>query len=150
MNYARLALAAVVATVVDGVYGFVVYGNIISAEFGKYPAIYRSAESQSAYLPGMFVGILFAMFVASYLYAKGYEGGNGLQEGMRFGVLVGLVMVGYVSGVNYAIMNIGKRMAGYYALAGLVEWVVVGMAIGFIYRPATPAPARIRPAGAGV
>jgi hypothetical protein len=85
-------------------------------------------------------------FVASYLYAKGYEGGNGLQEGMRFGVLIGLVMVGYVAGVNYAIMNIGRRMAAAYALAGLVEWVVVGMAIGFVYRPV----AKVRAAGAGV
>lgn len=150
MNYGRLALAAVAATVVDGVYGFLVYGNIISGEFARYPAIYRSSETQTAYLPVMFLGIFFAMLVASYLYAKGYEGGNGLQEGMRFGVLVGLVMVGYVAGVNYAIMNIGRRMALYYALAGLVEWVVVGMTIGFVYRAARPIAAKIRAAGAGV
>ena len=150
MNYGRLASAAVAATIVDAVYGFIVYGNIISGEFARYPAIYRSTASQNAYLPGMFVGILFAMLVASYLYAKGYEGGSGLQEGMRFGVLVGLVMVGYVAGVNYAIMNIGKRLAVYYALAGLVEWVVVGMAIGFVYRPAAPVAAKVRVAGAGV
>jgi len=146
MNYGRLALAAVAATVVDGVYGFVVYGNILSGEFARYPAIYRSSETQTPFLPLMFAGILFAMLVASYLYAKGYEGGNGLQEGMRFGVLIGLVMVGYVAGVNYAIMNIGRRMAAAYALAGLVEWVVVGMAIGFIYHPV----AKVRAAAAGV
>jgi hypothetical protein len=146
MNYGRLALAAIAATFVDAVYGFVVYGNIISSEFARYPAIYRSTETQTAYLPAMFAGLLFAMLVASYLYAKGYEGGSGLQEGMRFGVLVGLVMVGYVAGVNYATMNIGKRLAAYYALAGLVEWVVVGMAIGFVYHPA----AKVRAAGAGV
>jgi hypothetical protein len=139
MNYGRLVLAAVVATVVDGLYGFVVYGNIIGSEFARYPAIYRSTETQTAFLPLMLAGILFTMLVAAYLYAKGYEGGSGMQEGMRFGVLVGLLMVGYVAGVNYAIMNIGKRMAAYYALAGLVEWTVVGIAIGSIY---TPAPAR--------
>jgi len=150
MNYGRLVLAAVAATVVDAVYGFAVYGRVISGEFAKYPAIYRSGESQTAYLPLMFVGILFAMLVASYLYAKGYEGGSGLQEGMRFGVLVGLVMVGYVAGVNYAIMNIGKRLAVYYGLAGFVEWIVVGMAIGFVYRPAAPSAAKGRAAGAGV
>src|SRR5262245_176694 len=144
MNYGRLALAAVVATVVDAVYGFLVYGNIISSEFARYPAIYRSSDAQTAYLPMMSVVILFAMLFASSLYAKGYEGGNGLQEGMRFVVLVGLVMVGYVAVVNYAIMNIGKRMALYYALAGLVEWVVVGMTIGFVYRPAQPVAAKIR------
>jgi hypothetical protein len=146
MNYGRLALAALAATVVDGVYGFVVYGQIISSEFAKYPAIYRSSESQTAYLPLMFVGLLFAMLVASYLYAKGYEGGSGVQEGMRFGVLVGLVMVGYVAGVNYAIMNIGKRMAVYYGLAALVEWVAIGIVIGFVYSPR----AKVRAPGAGV
>jgi hypothetical protein len=150
MNYSRLALAAVAATVVDGVYGFVVYGNVISGEFGKYPAIYRSSASQTAYLPLMFVGLFFAMLVASYLYAKGYEGGSGVQEGMRFGVLVGFVMVGYVAGVNYAIMNIGKRMAVYYGLAALVEWVIVGVAIGSVYRPPASRMAKVRATGAGV
>jgi hypothetical protein len=97
---------------------------------------------QTAYLPLMFVGLLFAMFVATYLYAKGYEGGNGLQEGMRFGVLIGLLVVGYVAGVDYATMNIGRRMAAYFALANLVEWIVVGMTIGAIYRPAAAASRR--------
>ena len=149
MNYSRIALAAIAATVIDGVYGFIVYGQVIGSEFARYPEIYRSSESQTAYLPGMFVGILFAMFVAAYLYAKGYEGGNGMQEGMRFGVLIGLLMVGYVAGVDYAIMRIGKRMALYLGLAGLVEWVVVGTVIGLVYKPAAAAGAASRRA-AGV
>jgi len=146
MSYGRLALAAAVATLADGIYGFVVYGNIISGEFARYPAIYRSTETQTAYLPVMFLGLFFAMLVATYLYAKGYEGGSGVQEGMRFGVLIGLLTVGYVAGVNYAIMNIGMRMAAAYALAGLVEWVVVGMVMGFIYHPV----AKVRAGAAGV
>jgi len=150
MNYARLGLAAVAATIGDGVYGYVVYGHIIGSEFAKYPSIYRSGESQPAFLPLMFVGLLFAMLIASYLYAKGYEGGNGMQEGMRFGVLIGLLMVGYAANVNYAQMNIGKRMAAYYALASLVEWVVVGIVIGSIYRPASRPVTRVRLPGAGV
>ena len=36
MNYGRLAIAAVAATVVDGVYGFVVYGHILGGEFARY------------------------------------------------------------------------------------------------------------------
>ncbi len=147
MHYGRLVLAAAVATVVDGIYGFVVYGNVISSEFEKYPAIYRPSDVQTGYLPLMFVGILFAMLVATYMYAKGYEGGNGVQEGMRFGALIGLLVVGYVAGVDYATMNIGRRMAGYFALANLVEWIVVGVTIGFVYHPATPVAASRRAAG---
>ena len=144
MNYSRLALAAVAATVVDAVStDSSSTARCISEEFATgIPTIYRSTESQTAYLPLMFVGILFAMFVATYLYAKGYEGGSGLQEGMRFGVLVGLLMLGYVGGVDYAIMRIGKKLA-LYGLAGLVEWIVVGTVIGLVYKPAASALRRV-------
>jgi hypothetical protein len=144
MNYSRLALAAIAATIVDGAYGYLVYGQVVGSEFGRYPNIYRPNDLQTAYLPLMFVGILFAMFVATYLYAKGYEGGGGMQEGMRFGVLVGLLMVGYVAGTNYATMRIGKKLALYFGLAQLVEWVVVGTVIGLVYKPSPSAGASRR------
>jgi hypothetical protein len=147
MNYSRLALAAVAATVVDAVYGFLVFGQVLGSEFHRYPDIYRPDDLQTAFLPMMFVGILFAMFVATYLYAKGYEGGSGMQEGMRFGVLVGLLMLGYVWGVDYAIMRIGKKLALYGGVASLVEWIVVGTVIGLVYKPAASAPASRRAAG---
>lgn len=136
MNYGRLALAAIAAWVVDAVYGFVVYGTVLSSEFGRYPGVYRPNEVGPSYLPVIFVGILLAMFVASYVYAKGYEGGNGIQEGMRFGVLMGLLVLGYSGIVNYAILNIGRRLAGSVAIAGLVEWTIAGIVIGAVYKPA--------------
>jgi hypothetical protein len=70
-----------------------------------------------------------------------------MQEGMRFGVLVGLLMLGYVWGVDYAIMRIGKKLAVYAGVAGLVEWIVVGTVIGLVYKPAVSAPASRRAAG---
>lgn len=136
MNYGRLALAAVAAWVVDGVYGFIVYGNVLAGEFSRYPGVYRQPGNAEAYMPFLFAGTLFAMLVASYIYAKGYEGGSGVQEGMRFGVLVGLLVFGYVGVVNYAILNIGRRLAGSLGIAGLVEWTIAGMVIGAVYKPA--------------
>ena len=54
MNYARLALAAVAATIFDAVYGFLVYGMLLVPDFSRYPAVYRSNEAGMAYLPLMF------------------------------------------------------------------------------------------------
>jgi hypothetical protein len=135
MNYGRLALAAVAATVVDAIYGFVVYGNVLTGQFARYPGVYRPMESQGTYMPFLFGGILIAMFSAAYIYAKGYEGGSGVQEGMRFGVCIGFLVLGYTSLVNYAILNLGRRIAASLALAGLVEWVIAGIVIGVIYKP---------------
>jgi hypothetical protein len=133
----RLVLAAVAATVADAVYGFVVYGNVLNSQFSALPAVFRSAEAGAAFLPGMFVGILVAMFAVAYIYAKGYEGGNGLQEGLRFGFLMAVVNACYFVGVNYAILNIGPGVAVGMALAGLGEWLLIGGVIGTVYRPAT-------------
>jgi hypothetical protein len=50
------------------------------------------------------------MFAATYIYAKGYEGGSGVEEGLRFGAVVGVFVVGYTAIVNYAIQNIGPNV----------------------------------------
>jgi hypothetical protein len=140
MSVTRLALAAVAATIFDACYGFAVYGLYLSSEFERYPAVYRGADTGPGYLPLMFVGVLAATVVATMIYAKGYEGGNGVVEGMRFGVLLGLFVVFAFSGVNYATLIIGKRLALKVAAAGLVEWTIIGTIIGAIYKPAAVSP----------
>ena len=141
MNYGRLVGAAIAATVMDGVYGFLVYGVLLAGEFGRYPAVYRSNEAGAAYLPLMFLGILVAMVAVVAIYAKGYEGGSGIAEGARFGAMIGFVLAVITGSVNYATLNIGRRLAVAYVVAGLFEWILNGLVIGLVYKPvAAPAP----------
>jgi len=141
MNYTRIVVAAVVATVVDAAYGFLVWGQVLSGEFARYPNIYRPNDDMSA-MPLMFAGIFVGLLFASWIYAKGYEGGSGLTEGLKFGVIMGLFLAAYFSGVNYGIMRIGKKMALTYAAGGFGEWLLVGTAIGLVYKPAAGAARR--------
>ena len=140
MNYPRIVVAAVAATVVDALYGFIVWGQVLNREFARYPDIYRPGGDTTA-LPLMFLGVLVGMFFACWIYAKGYEGGTGLSEGVRFGGLMGLLMGAYMAGVNYGIMRIGKWMALTYGIGWVGEWVLVGLVIGLVYKPA-PNPVR--------
>jgi len=135
MNYSRLALTVAAAVVVDFVYGFVVYGNLLTGEFERYPAIFRPMDVQMAYMPYLAAGIVLTMIAASVMYAKGYEGrGGGVAEGIRFGLWVGLFVVGYAVVISYATMNIGRKLTGLMAIAGLAEWAVVGATIGAVYK----------------
>ena len=138
MNYTRLVLAALAATIVDGVYGFLVWGKVLAGEFGRYPEIYRPGDDLSAF-PVMFAGIFVGMLLATWIYAKGYQGGSGLQEGLKFGVVMGLFLAAYFSGVNFGTMRIGMKMAATYAVGGFGEWLLVGLAIGLVYKPAAAA-----------
>jgi hypothetical protein len=140
MNYARLALAAVAATIFDAVYGFVVYGMLLAPEFGRYPGVYRSNEAGMAFLPLMFAGLFIAIVAVAVVYAKGYEGGSGAAEGARFGFLLGVFVVFAFVAVNYAVLNIGRKIAVMTAAAGFVEWLAIGLVIGLIYRPAPGSP----------
>jgi hypothetical protein len=135
MNYTRLALAAVAAFVADGLYGFVVYGNLLVDEFGKYPGVFRPIEAVNAKMPVMFAGIFVGMVIAAVIYAKGYAGGSGVAEGARFGALVGAFTASTFSVGAYATMNIGSQLAMSMGLAGLVEWTIVGIVIGLVYKP---------------
>jgi hypothetical protein len=135
MNYARLTIAAVAATVVDAIYGFGVYGTALTSQFAKYPGVYRPAAEQTPYLAPLFCGVFVAMLAASYIYAKGYDGGSGLAEGMRFGIVVGLLIVGYTVIIGYATMNVGPRHSGLLAVTALVEWMIAGVVIGLVYKP---------------
>ena len=88
MDYKRIALAAVVAWVVDSAYGVIVWMKLLGGEFAKYPALFRPEADMNAHMPLAFAGSLLAMFALAAIYAKGYEGGKGVVEGIRASNLV--------------------------------------------------------------
>jgi hypothetical protein len=135
MNAARVVAAAVAATVWDALYGFCVYGVLLAPEFEKYPNVYRPNDVGMTHLPLMFVGILVAMIAATVIYSKGYEGGSGVGEGARFGFLMAVFIVCVFVGVNYATLNINKKITGMLAVAGFFEWLIAGIVIGAVYKP---------------
>ena len=136
MNYGRLIGAAARGTIVDAVYGVLVYGMLLSPQFARYPAVYRPANAPPVYLATMFVGIFVAIVVAAAIYGKGYEGkGSGAAEGARFGVLIGLFAATYLNSVDYGTLNIGRRVVAEAWVAGVIEWTLVGASVGAVYRP---------------
>ena len=94
MNYIRILVAAVAATVVDAVYGFVVYGNMLTPQFAAYPGVYRPRE-RAGRVHADPLRRHFHRDARRVIYLrKGYEGGPGAAEGLRFGIVVGLLAPG--------------------------------------------------------
>jgi hypothetical protein len=134
MNYGRLVAAALAGTVVDAIYGFLVYGMLLAGEFGRYPSVYRPSDAPPVFLLCMCGGIFVAMLAAVAIYAKGIESTGGAAEGMRFGALMGVFIGVLFASISYGTMNIGRKLAAMMAVAGVVEWVLVGTVIGAVYR----------------
>ncbi|MBI2187722.1 MAG: hypothetical protein HYU37_11500 [Acidobacteria bacterium] len=137
MDFKRIALAAVVTWVADVIYGLVVWMGLLGPEMARHQGVFRSEAAISAGMPLAFAGALLAMFVLVYIYAKGYEGGSGAGEGLRFGFLLALFMTGFVSLPIYASFNIDARLGLLASIASFIEMLFVGAVIGFSYRPVT-------------
>jgi hypothetical protein len=138
MDYPRIALAALGGTVTYFAFGFVVFGALpfLRKEYAKFPAVYRTQESMQRVMPMGMVAMLVAIWVLSLMYAIGYRNGWGVAEGARFGCLIGVFAVCSFVLHNYVNLNIGLKLTIGQALAYFVEWTLVGIAIGAIYKPA--------------
>jgi hypothetical protein len=137
MNYARIALAGLGATVVYFALGFLLLALLPMAdEVRKYAAVYRPEESMKRVAPIGMVALLLAMMALAALYALAIRDGSALVQGLRFGVLVGVFATGSFLLHNYVSLNIGLRLALLQAVAYFVQWVGSGLVIALIYRPA--------------
>jgi len=82
---------------------------------------------------------LMAILVVAIIFAMIHRGGSGTMEGARFGVLIGFFVVCAFVLHNYVNLNIGLKLALAQAVAYFVQWTIVGIVIGLIYKPlATP------------
>ena len=69
MNYARLALAFLGATIAYFAFGFAMFAALpaMKSEFMKYPNVYRSKDSMMKMMPFGMIAILISIMVVAVL-----------------------------------------------------------------------------------
>jgi hypothetical protein len=76
-----------------------------------------------------------AILVAAIIFAMIYRGGSGTMEGARFGVLIGIFVVCAFVLHNYVNLNIGLKLALGQAVVYFLQWTLIGIVIGLVYKP---------------
>jgi hypothetical protein len=137
MNYSSLGLAALGGTVASFAFGFLVFWLVpgLINESRKYPAVFRPQEEMKTVMPIGLVGTFIAILVDAIIFAMIHKGGSGTMEGARFGVLIGIFVVCAFVMHNYVNFNIGLKLALGQAVAYFVQWTIIGIVIGLIYKP---------------
>jgi hypothetical protein len=138
INYARVALASVSAMAAYFVYGFAMFAAwpSLQTEFLRYPNVYRSKDEMMKAMPLGMLAILVGIVVVAILYAKATPTVGSVASGASFGALVGLFVVCVFVIHNWVNLNIGARLTVYQSIAYFLQWVVVGAAIGLVYKSA--------------
>jgi hypothetical protein len=142
MNFPRIAIAAVAAWLVSLPVGFVANDFLLADIHAANSAAMRPAADITGNLPIGFVFLLVGFFAFAYTYAKGYEGGHGPMEGVRFGVLVALIVVGFGLIWQYVLYPIDATMSAAMIVDSVVELAIYGAVVGAIYRPEEKAAVR--------
>jgi len=137
MNYASLALAALGGTVASFVFGFLVFWLVpaLIKEAHKYPAVFRPKEEMMKVMPIGLVATFISILTAAMIFAMMHHGRSGTAAGAHFGALLGLFVVCAFVLHNYVNLNIGLKLALGQAVTYFLQWTIIGMVIGLIYKP---------------
>jgi hypothetical protein len=80
-------------------------------------------------------GYLVFAIAFVWIYAKGYEEKKGgLGQGIRFGLVMGILLSVMQNLGWYVVLPIPGILAWYWFLAGMAESLAMGICVGLIYR----------------
>ncbi|OFW06938.1 MAG: hypothetical protein A3I61_02815 [Acidobacteria bacterium RIFCSPLOWO2_02_FULL_68_18] len=135
MNFARLAAAALIAWIVSIGIGFLVNAVLLRDLALANAAALRPEADVMGNLPVGFAFLLLGFFAFAYAFAKGYEGGNGVLEGIRFGVVVAFIVIGFGVIWQFVVFPISPAFGAAIVIDSIVELAIYGAIVGAIYRP---------------
>ncbi|HXB81864.1 MAG TPA: hypothetical protein VNU22_00750 [Candidatus Acidoferrum sp.] len=134
MNYTRIVLCAIAATVAYYLFGSI--GRALFASYySQYGAVFRPREMIVGYMPLGFAGTFIAALALAMIYAAAHRGKSGALEGLRFGALIGVFIIGAGVAHDFVILNVGLNLALVEASGQFFGWLLAGIVIGLIYRP---------------
>lgn len=133
MHYGRVVAAAVVAWLAYMVVSPLANNLLLADLYARHAALFRPQAEMN--LVAGFAASGFGFLVFAYTFAKGYEGGVGAVEGLRFGVLVGLLLSCFAVIWNYVTLPLSGTLAVAWVVDTIVEMGLYGAVVGFVYRP---------------
>jgi hypothetical protein len=135
MNFPRVAMAALSAWLIYLGVSFLVHNVLLADIYLQHATHMRPRAAQMEILPIGLGVALVGFFAFAYAYAKGYEGGSGFQEGLRFGVLVGILICCFSIIFEYMVWPVSATLFFAWLVDYIVEFAIYGVIVGVVYKP---------------
>ena len=133
MHYGRVVAAAVVAWLAYMVISPLANNLFLADLYAQHATVFRPHDQMNVVVG--FAGSALGFLVFAYAFAKGYEGGVGPLEGLRFGVIVGLLLTCFAVLWNYVTLPLSGRFAMAWIVDTIVEMGIYGTVVGLVYKP---------------
>jgi hypothetical protein len=132
MNKKRLIIAGIVIFIAVQFFDFIEHGLILREAYQATMNIWRMDMNSVMWI--MYVTALIFSFLFVYIFIKGYEG-KGIVEGIRYGLLIGLLMTGINIFCQYVIYPIPFNLAIQWFIYDMIRFVIYGIIVSAIYKP---------------
>ena len=130
MNGKKLILATVLGFVVmfliSGLWYLIIMKGYYNEQFSE---VFRQ-ESKMIWIA---IGYLVGAFLLALIYPIGYKGGEPVNEGLRFGVLMGLIISLPMGLVLYGVYTVPLAPTFVNIIYQVVEKGIGGLFIGLVY-----------------
>ena len=127
----RLLICTLAVFVFMFFYEFGFHGFLLQADYEQLPNIMRTEADAQGLFQFLVLGLLLMSYILCLVFERGYEN-RGLAEGVRFGLLIGLLMSG-PSLIFYAVMQFPGDLVVKWFAGGLLEMILAGMVLATVY-----------------
>ena len=140
MNWKRFFAAVAAVYVAVLATDFVLNLAFMKSANESLKGLWRPNMSSRAWLMYVFSALVALLF--TFIFVKGREG-RGLNEGVRFGIIMWLFVTVPMNVSMWVMLPIGWIIILRWILFGLLEMLIAGILVAAIYKPA--APAKVQP-----
>ena len=135
MNYPRIALAGFAAWFASIALGYLINDIWLFRLYQANAWAFRRPDDVAELVPIGLAAQLLGCLAFAIAYAKGYEGeGSAIGEGIRYGLIVAVMVDGFAVVWNYVTEPIATRLGVLELVARVGEFGVYGAVVGLIYR----------------
>jgi hypothetical protein len=110
----------------------IIHGTLLGKAYRALTHIWRTDMMSKMWIM-VLASIAFA-FLFVYIFSKGYQG-KGIPEGIRYGVLIGLLMNGVAILHQYAVYPVPFSLVLQWFAFGMIQTIIYGVIAALIYRP---------------
>ncbi|HNX23611.1 MAG TPA: hypothetical protein PKG60_06155 [Spirochaetota bacterium] len=132
MNIKRFAAGGFAIFIIFQICDFIIHNLILGEIYMSMMNVWRPDMMSLMWI--MYLTTFIMSYLMMFVFVKGYEG-RGILEGVRFGIILGLMIS--VSGAfyQYAVYPLPFSLIIQWAIYGLIEFILAGIAAAAIYRP---------------
>ncbi len=135
LNVGRWLIASIVVLIIFFALEYLFHTVCLSSMYAMTSNLWRAPEEMSYWL--MTLSLIITALLFCYIYTKGYEAKpSGALEGLKYGFIIGLFVVLPMSIGTYCVMPIPRKLAFYWFIMGMFEFLLAGLFVGLIYKKA--------------